>query len=587
MGRIQRVAVALALIATTIGVVGTAHAAPPNDDLADATVIGSLPFTDAVDNTDATDETLEARSPCGPLSTASVWYRYTSPSTQRLDITTVGSEFNTVVTVYEGEPVYPGVTCSDPSGLDGAATTMALNAIAGHTYNIQVQSYADALSEAERGMLFFAMTAYVEPDPSVVGCGACDFAIYPVPSRYNYRAGETSIGVDPETNRAILLMLTRAMRAEWDDTQSPPAVTWKEVTGPVTGSGTNDPILWTDRTTGRTFAVQLRALGAGAVSLIEYTDDDGETWQAVEPGQVNPSWDHESVGGGPRALPLPDAVYPNVLYYCAQLGFPFSQCQRSHDGGVTWDAGLPMNTGSCAGLHGHIKVGPDGTVYVPHKSCNGGAAGRQGLMVSTNEGLLWQPRIVPIPTTSRSDPAVSIDTSGRLYFATVSGGHPVVTTSTTKGASWTTPIDVGTAFGIQNVEQPMAIAGDDGRAAIAFYGTPTAGDDQSSTFDGEWHIYASFTYDGGQTWTTQDLTPNDPAQRGCIWMAGGSSPCRNLLDFQGMTIDGEGRVLVGYADGCTSAACVAPTGTPNDSRASRGVIARQISGRRLIAAFDP
>ena len=46
------------------------------------------------------------------------------------------------------------------------------------------------------------------------------------------------------------------------------------------------------------------------------------------------------------------------------------------------------------------------------------------------------------------------------------------------------------------------------------------------------------------------LTPNDPVQRGCIWTGGGANICRNLLDFFDVTMDKQGRVQVGYDDGC-------------------------------------
>jgi len=47
-----------------------------------------------------------------------------------------------------------------------------------------------------------------------------------------------------------------------------------------------------------------------------------------------------------------------------------------------------------------------------------------------------------------------------------------------------------------------------------------------------------------------NATPGDPIQRGGIC---GGNPCRNLLDFFDATIDKEGRVLVGYDDGCITA----------------------------------
>src|SRR5207249_1067734 len=71
-------------------------------------------------------------------------------------------------------------------------------------------------------------------------------------------------------------------------------------------------------------------------------------------------------------------------------------------------------------------------------------------------------------------------------------------------------------------------------------------------FHGTWFLYVSFTYDGGRTWHTVNATPGDPVQRGCIWNGGLSSPCRNLLDFNDMTVDKDGRVVVAFTDGCAN-----------------------------------
>ena len=84
------------------------------------------------------------------------------------------------------------------------------------------------------------------------------------------------------------------------------------------------------------------------------------------------------------------------------------------------------------------------------------------------------------------------------------------------------------------------------------------------------------------------MTPNAPMQRGGIWRQGGSSITRNLLDFFDITIDQQGRVLVGYVNGCAGGNCAqaAPTATGNAYTAT-ATIARQSSGRRLIAQYDP
>jgi len=98
-------------------------------------------------------------------------------------------------------------------------------------------------------------------------------------------------------------------------------------------------------------------------------------------------------------------------------------------------------------------------------------------------------------------------------------------------------------------------------------------------FTGVWYLYISTTFDGGKTWTTQNVTPGDPIQRGGIC---GSSTCRNLLDFMDIQIDKEGRILVAGEDGCIEA-CV--QGSAN-SFTAKGFITRQSGGKRMLGP-DP
>jgi hypothetical protein len=115
-----------------------------------------------------------------------------------------------------------------------------------------------------------------------------------------------------------------------------------------------------------------------------------------------------------------------------------------------------------------------------------------------------------------------------------------------------------------------------------------SGNAQSQNFKGIWHLYVAHTFDGGKTWTTSDATPNAPLQRGCIWMGGGANICRNLLDFFDMTVDKQGRVQVGYVNGCAGGNCAQASPAANgNAYTATAVIARQSSGRRLVAAYDP
>jgi hypothetical protein len=416
----------------------------------------------------------------------------------------------------------------------------------------------------------------------------------PVSMRNANRAGETSIGVDRRTNAAMFLMFTTTARVTWSESGDPPRALWLDVSARTTSITTNDPFLHTDPVTGRTFVAQL-AFPTGA-SLFAFTDDDGDTWTTSVPPLTPPSNDHEKVASGPYPYGFgPRGSYPNAVYYCASGTYAaafMSQCARSDDGGLTWGPPVLVAASRCYGFHGRDYVASDGTLYQPQGDCApepGILERQQGIMMSTDAGATFTYHAVP-GAVARDDvfenPAVAVDGGSRLYFVGETRGIPTAATSDDRGTTWTPLVDVGAAFGVVNTIFPHVVAGDAGRAAFSFLGSTMPGDSQSAEFDGVWHLYVAFTYDGGQTWQTVDTTPHDPVQRGCIWLRGGTNPCRNLLDFEDITTDAQGRVLVGYSDGCTSSACRGPGGTPESSRSSLGTIARQSSGKGLLAAFD-
>jgi hypothetical protein len=386
----------------------------------------------------------------------------------------------------------------------------------------------------------------------------------------------------------------QTVRVTFDDTVAPAAATWTDASYAAAVTSL-DPILHTDHATGRTFSTQLLA----ACSIGSTSDDDGASWLPSQGCGLGTVFDHQTVGSG--AYPAALSLLANPLnagrawYYCAQVDLA-ATCARSDDGGTTFGPAVKTHDAlldGCAGLHGHLRVAPDGTAYLPNFDCGGHVANS----VSEDGGLTWQVRPIPSSTTQdESDPSTAVGAGGAVYTgweegaSGATGSKPYIAVSHDKGTTWGTPVDVGTAFGISNVQFPEVIAGDDDRAAFAFLGTPTGGDDQAPGFAGVWHLYVATTYDGGTTWTTVDTTPTDPVQRGCIWLAGGTSSCRNLLDFNDIDVDRLGRVLVGYADGCVRA-CVttAPADyatAAGDYREDVGTIARQSSGAGLFAAHD-
>jgi uncharacterized repeat protein (TIGR01451 family) len=420
------------------------------------------------------------------------------------------------------------------------------------------------------------------------------YQIYAAPPGQGNGAGEPSLGVDWKTGNAMFVAGFETDRVHFDDSTSPATATWTPVSTSTTSYVTSDPIGFVDSKTGRTFVSQL----AGTTSLMSYSDDDGATWNPSEGGSLTSGVDHQTVGGGPFHQPAPPTLgsYPDAVYYCSQ-DVADALCSVSLDGGRTFPPAVPIWTKvDCTGLHGHVKVAPDGTAYVPDKNCglgNGtplGTDGKAAVAVSTNNGATWTVRRIPDSTNGTTDPSVGIASDGTIYEGySGSNKHAYIAVSHDQGVTWSPSVDVGAQVGVIESVFPEVVAGDPDRAAFAFLGstTPTVLKNGSPdpTDDSQiWHLYVASTFDGGATWTTVDATPNDPVQRGWICTDGTTCPAdRNLLDFNDITVDKQGRVLVGFADGCTGA-CV--QGPPNSSSA-KATIARQSGGARLFAADDP
>jgi hypothetical protein len=454
--------------------------------------------------------------------------------------------------------------------------------------------------------------------------------------RTGANGGEPSIGWDTKRRVGIYGAETADRRLVWSNGH----LHSTDVTAP-TSKQTFDSITVTDRRTGRTFVSDL----ALACSLFSYSDTAGKSWTPGQGCGVGTALDHQSVGAGPfheGAAIQAITKYPDAVYYCAQDSFN-GLCAVSQNGGISFGNGVPAYNspandpndpnqtfvaegGACSALHGHVRVGPNGTAYLPIKGCGGKPTsgnltnteywgGHPSVSISTDNGATWIVHRVNAGNNSdESDPSVAIGRGnrirgGRVYLGWEDGRNPSESTygkrsaakiamSTNGGKSWTTPVDVSTPLGIHNVQFPEVIAGDDSRAAFAWLGTKAIGDDQHNGFKGAngkpavWHLYVSMTYNGGRTWTTTDTTPRDPVQRGCVDLQGLSNKTasdpnicsqRNLLDFNDITVDNMGRVIVAYADGCV-AKCkrIAHIRSMKDV----GTVMRLTRGRGLFRRFD-
>jgi hypothetical protein len=251
-------------------------------------------------------------------------------------------------------------------------------------------------------------------------------------------SGEFNIGFDPKTGNIMTNSFGDVFRVTPPEKRTPalpqagPAL-WQDVSPSIASLTSLDPILVTDQPTGRTF---ISNFTAGPSLLFATTDDDGATWNQTTIAPPTGGADHESIGVGPYPSPLAglNPVYPNAVYYCSQSEDP-DVCSRSDSGGQEFGPGVPATNGitDCSGLHGHIKVAPDGTVYLPNKSCGS----LQGGAVSTDAGVTWNEFTVPNSGNSQSDPSIGIDKNNTVYDCyTPNDGSPHVAVSHDRGQTW-------------------------------------------------------------------------------------------------------------------------------------------------------
>ena len=533
------------------------------------------------------------------------------------------------VYVYSDPPTNTTLAGTSASSADPEVVILpASNA----TYTIRVVPFAPAGQT-------YTTTVTLEDKPSVPVAGNA-----PPPRYQNYppnpadlpgagSAGEPSIGVDWNPNIASLKNITpttpgtpprngirlntagvafftanlNEFRVNFDDCSSPAHNLWEDVTNATESVTTLDPIGFVDHQLpgetgpaangtglGRIFQSQL----AGASSITSFSDDDGNTYTQSQGSGQPAGVDHQTLGGGPYAPTNPNSVppvveplhtYPHQIYYASQdIGTAFAA--RSDDGGLTFGPGVPIyNITQCGGLHGHVKAGPDGTVYIPNKSCGSNV----GVAVSRDNGVTWTVKTIPGSTPGSTDPSVGIGADNTLYIGYQNGdGHPHIAVSTNHGDTFN-DVDVSQGI-IAHAVFPEVVAGDGDRAAFGFLGTSegNGSPDDINNFRGVWYYYIATTVDRGQTYTLVNANGNDPVQIGSVCTAGTTCGAdRNLLDFADLQIDKEGRVLLAYADGCLPPGCDASTAAKhdppyNESRAALSSILRQSGGPRLLSAHD-
>ena len=202
--------------------------------------------------------------------------------------------------------------------------------------------------------------------------------------------------------------------------------------------------------------------------------------------------------------------------------------------------------------------------------------------------------------TGANFPTMAIDKAGNLYAvwsqAPINDSGQVIgdtvlkySFSTDQGNTWAAPIQIQTSGSpvgtLHNNVFAWAVAGDDGRVDIAWYGTPGVAPNPSNgpdSCDGcDWSLWMVQTLNGHAatpTFTAPILASEHFIHRGTMnTLIGGQNGDRTLGDFLQLRMGANGEAEISYAD----------SNNIDEPSAPHGMFVRQNGGNGLLAASSP
>ena len=381
---------------------------------------------------------------------------------------------------------------------------------------------------------------------------------------------------------------------------------WENMADITQAPFTSDPYGWVDPVTDRVFNIHMMGLES---TWIGWSDNDGESWLGnPHDSGTTPLNDHIKLASGPwidsayGLIGQLNPTYETAVYFCFNKLAGIS-CFTSFDGGATFEVGgdIVGLASTNGGLHGAITTAPDGTVYLTPRVAT------PTILMSKDNGLNWEEREMGTDVGTpnpRKNSEVATDTESNAYHVWTGSDFGVyMSRSTDSGMTWEQEsIRLSPNQVISNTF-PQVDAGDPGRIAITYLGSEDASELNQSDIDGNpwngnphfatsnvsYYLYITYSLnalDENPTFHTMRVS-DDPVQIGSICLnsgdcrdIGGSN--RNLLDFNDLHIDLEGRVYVGFADGCTGDCASNPNATAENSRDGRGSVYYLANGPSLL-----
>ena len=158
---------------------GPATTRPANDDFANATAIGAVPYTSRIDTANATtaaDDPIDTREfYCGSFLSRTVWYRFMAPATATYEFDTAGSDYRLVLDAFTGSRgslVQADCDTTDVDDLNRPVRQPVIGKTltAGSTLYLAVGAHFSPRGGAQTpgGNLVLNVTSYTNQDPEVV-----------------------------------------------------------------------------------------------------------------------------------------------------------------------------------------------------------------------------------------------------------------------------------------------------------------------------------------------------------------------------------------------------------------------------------
>jgi hypothetical protein len=218
------------------------HVPPTNDECAASRMVTENPFFEVLDTTAATLGDIETPPSCALGSIGrSVWYQVTAPGTGILSVSTVGSDYDTVVAVREETCDGSELACVDDSGLPQSVAVVPVTAGTDYLIRVAERGTPAATSALHLTLAFVPLQIGTPPTISNLVLGTpevnsplCDIGVVGTAFPMTIDYADPTGNVQPDAVAALVLEhFEPSQREEYGIPTEAPVVTGDGFSGTV------------------------------------------------------------------------------------------------------------------------------------------------------------------------------------------------------------------------------------------------------------------------------------------------------------------------------------------------------------------